>query len=408
MRLLTVLAALLAALAALAIPAVASADTTAEGETFTWTPSTAAQVQTDSAASGGSTLDLAGNSTASKTVTTTAASDSIVLHVRNTLCSGESNLAVTVDGTAVGTTTGSSSTYRDITYAGTWPAGSHTVQIVHQNDLWTSSTCDRNYFLDKVTFHSTPVTPPATTIFDGNFQSGSLAAYPTSVHPNRATIVNDPAGVEVGGVTRKVVKFDVFNTDTGPTNNPRSQLESPRFWDQGETYYLGRSDYFPSPGFPTMTQSSHWLNVGDIYGPPFTDTAPFTLMVEHETGTTEFAQIIQGSYNTRFFPWRISPIQSNHWYDTVCRVKLDTVANGGGSECWGNSGTGWVRRSAWRNFATWTPANNQGANYTKISHYRVLGMASEGVSYVGWHRVATDFQTSAPTSYGPAPATPPA
>jgi hypothetical protein len=94
-----------------------------------------------------------------------------------------------------------------------------------------------------------------------------------------------------------------------------------------------------------MTQSSHWLNVGDIYGPPFTDTAPFTLMVEHETGTTEFAQIIQGSYNTRFFPWRISPIQNNHWYDTVCRVKLDTAANGGGSECWGNSGTGWVRRS---------------------------------------------------------------
>jgi hypothetical protein len=285
------------------------------------------------------------------------------------------------------------------------------VQVVHQNDLWTSSTCDRNYFLDKVTFRAVvtpPPPPPPAVIFDGNFQSGSLAAYPTSVHPNRASIVDDPAGVQVGGVTRKVVKFDVFNTDTGPTSNPRSQLESPRFWDQGETYYLGRADYFPSPGFPTMTQSSHWLNVGDIYGPPFTDTAPFTLMVEHETGVTEFAQIIQGKYNTRFFPWRISPIQNNHWYDTVCRVKLDTAANGGGSECWGNSGTGWVRRSAWRNFATWTPANNQGANYTKISHYRVLGMASEGVSYVGWHRVATDFQSAAPTSYGPAPATPPA
>jgi hypothetical protein len=140
-----------------------AADTTAEGETFTWTPSTAAQVQTDAAASGGSTLDLAGNSTASKTVVTAAASDSFVLHVRNTLCQGESNLAVTVDGTAVGTTTGSSSTYRDITYAGTWAAGSHTVQVVHQNDLWTSSTCDRNYFLDKVTFHAT-VDPAAPAV----------------------------------------------------------------------------------------------------------------------------------------------------------------------------------------------------------------------------------------------------
>jgi hypothetical protein len=392
-----------------AVAPAAFADTTTEGETFSWTPSTGARVEADAAASGGSTLAVLGlNATATKSITTTAASDSVVLHVRNTLCNGESNLRVTIDGTVAGTTTGSSSAYRDVTFTGSWPAGAHSVSILHQNDAWQQGVCDRNYYLDKVTFHSTPVPPPPTTVFDGNFQSGSLAAYPTSVHPNRASIVDDPAGVQVGGVTRKVVKFDVFNTDTGPTNNPRSQLESPRFWDQGETYYLGRADYFPSPGFPTMTQSSDWLNVGDIYGPPFTGTAPFTLMVEHETGTTEFAQIIQGKFNTRFFPWRIAPIQNNRWYDTVCRVKLDTAANGGGSECWGNSGSGWVRRSAWRNFATWTPDNNQGANYTKISHYRVLGMASEGVSYVGWHKVTTDFQTSAPTSYGPAPATPPA
>jgi hypothetical protein len=147
---------------ALLLPAVALADTVSEGESFSWTPSTAGQVQTDSAASAGNTLALFGNLTATKTVTTAAASTSVSLRVRNTLCSGESNLALSVDGVAVGTTTGSSSTYRDVTYTGSWAAGSHTVSVVHKNDMWTSTSCDRNYFLDKVTFASATATPTPT------------------------------------------------------------------------------------------------------------------------------------------------------------------------------------------------------------------------------------------------------
>jgi murein DD-endopeptidase MepM/ murein hydrolase activator NlpD len=201
MRLLTVLAALLAALA---IPAVAAADTTAEGETFTWTPSTAAQVQTDAAASGGSTLDLAGASTASKTVTTAAASDSFVLHVRNTLCSGREQprrhrrrdrrrhhdrVELDVPRHHVRRHMGR--------------------RLAHRPDRPPErpvdlNTCDRNYFLDKVTFHATPVAAPAdgTVVFDGNFQSGSLAAYPTSCIRSARRSSNDPAGVQVNAASR--------------------------------------------------------------------------------------------------------------------------------------------------------------------------------------------------------------
>jgi len=75
--------------------------------------------------------------------------------------------------------------------------------------------------------HDAPATVVAgagTVLFDSNFASGTLNAYPLSIHPERIAIGDDP----ILGAARKVITMTVLDSDTGPTENPRAQLEAPR------------------------------------------------------------------------------------------------------------------------------------------------------------------------------------
>src|SRR3712207_8765266 len=56
--------------------------------------------------------------------------------------------------------------------------------------------------------------------------------------------------------------------DTGPTENPRGQLETPKFWDTNEEYYVGFSAMFGTDWNWRMC-STCWVTFHQIYGPPF-------------------------------------------------------------------------------------------------------------------------------------------
>ena len=247
-------------------------------------------------------------------------------------------------------------------------------------------------------------------MFDSNLQSGNTNAYPSGQNRGRITVVDDPAGVLLGTSKRKVAKFGVYDSDSQLTGNPRAQLETPRFWDNGEDYYIGVSYYFPSGGFPNIP-SGDWLNLGDVYGPPYTGTSPTTMFANNDAGFNQITQTIQGSYNTRVASaWSVG-LTRNKWHDFVYHVKLSTDGTQGYSETWYNGGSGWqkllTRGVSRYYYRTLTPDNDDGANYHKISHYRSKGMWNYGEHFVAEHEIGSSFDVAAPHSYGAPPATSP-
>lgn len=145
----------------LAIPAGA-ADTTSEAESMAWSPVNAGRVQTDSSASGGSSLLLLGNSSAVKNVSLPASAQSVVVRAKGQSCRGAPNMRISVDGKVVSNTSVTATSWSDYTTTTAIPAGSHAVSIAFTNDNYVSESCDRNLLLDKLTLVAA-ITPTTTT-----------------------------------------------------------------------------------------------------------------------------------------------------------------------------------------------------------------------------------------------------
>ena len=103
-------------------------------------------VRADGSASGGQSLLIWGNDTASGEV---SGSGTLTIDARAVDCDGWAQATVTVDGVRVGTVTVGSSTWAAYPVPGTVPSGRHTVQVAFVNDASTA-TCDRNLYLDRV------------------------------------------------------------------------------------------------------------------------------------------------------------------------------------------------------------------------------------------------------------------
>ena len=117
----------------------------------------------DALASGRAGLLIWSNGTAEGSLTAAAAAGTLVVRARGDQCNGAPMMAVTVDGTAVGTVPVVSKTWTDYPFVGSWAIGAHRVQLGFSNDA-TGPGCDRNLRLDRVQFRpSPPATPTPTT-----------------------------------------------------------------------------------------------------------------------------------------------------------------------------------------------------------------------------------------------------
>ena len=152
-------AALAGAACLLALPSLAHAATTGvEAETFTLDPG-AGTVQSDAAAGAGRTLLIWSTGAARQAVSTVAARR-VTLRVRGAQCNGAPELGLDIDGRRVLTRTVLSTSYVNVATDVALADGTHTVAVRFTNDAMTS-TCDRNLFVDSVTFTSTAALPLA-------------------------------------------------------------------------------------------------------------------------------------------------------------------------------------------------------------------------------------------------------
>ncbi len=405
--------ALLAVPLAAALPMTGAAAETAvgaaEGESFALA-STLGQVRSDATAQGGRSLLVWSNGTAERVVRATAPATSLLVRARGDQCGGAPTMRVTVDGTVRATTVVSSATWTTVRVPVAVGAGDRRVGVAFTNDYRTT-TCDRNLHVDAVTFTATssptPVAPPTagpvpapatgSLVFNADVANRGLAAYASTHNANRVSIVDDP----VLGDRRKVTRFTVYDSDDQLTGNPRAQLETAKFWQAGQEHYVGMSFYFPQD-FPMQQDTKQWLNLGEVYGPPYAGASPNGLFVKRvSTGGQVIAWQRNGQYGWDR-PFEL-PLVKGRWHDLVFRIKLSSDPQVGFWEAWANTGGGWQRlklKGMDRLYSqTIDPSNNGGGNYHKLAHYRSKGMWPVATHFAADHRIGSSFEAVAPRSY---------
>lgn len=108
-------------------------------------------VSSDANASGGKGLSFWSAGVASRTTTTPVVSG-LTVRARGDQCSGAPRLLVSVDGKQVLSVLVSATTWTDYKANLSLAAGSHTVRVAFDNDLYVQGGCDRNLRVDKLTF----------------------------------------------------------------------------------------------------------------------------------------------------------------------------------------------------------------------------------------------------------------
>ena len=131
-----------------------------EGESMSFSPSSAGAVSASSGASGGKALDLWSPATATKTVSLPSAADGLVVWASGAQCRGAPHMSVKVGGAQVLSTDVTVYNWQDYS-ASLSPAvsGSQKVEITFSND-YSKGRCDRNLWIDKVTFTSSGASTP--------------------------------------------------------------------------------------------------------------------------------------------------------------------------------------------------------------------------------------------------------
>ena len=121
-----------------------------EGESFTGT----GVIKSDLTASGRASLKYPWTGTAKAGVNISAATSKVYITAKQDYCQGNAKMTVKVDGVTVADNVeiSNSTSWVDYTYTAAINPGYHQVSVAFNNDRYVSGVCDRNLYLDKVTF----------------------------------------------------------------------------------------------------------------------------------------------------------------------------------------------------------------------------------------------------------------
>jgi hypothetical protein len=241
--------------------------------------------------------------------------------------------------------------------------------------------------------------PAGEVLFDADVARRGLSAYAEVIHPERITVVDDP----VLGARRQVMRFTVHDDDTGPTENPRAQVETPRMFRDGDEVWVGWSTLFPADWPERLPPGGDaWLTLSEFHGPPYDGAAPVKLGMRSGTDAVTWQRTASHGWD---IPWESGPIRKEHWYDHVLHVKLSGDAATGFVELFVDAGEGWQQQAlggaARLHMRTLEEANGAAANYHKLALYRLRGLYPVLTVFHAEHRVATSFDAAAPRSHAP-------
>lgn len=166
--------------------------------------------------------------------------------------------------------------------------------------------------------------------------------------PGRVAEVKDPLGGGFACLAMTVADSDVGKGNE-PTDNPRSQLESPSVITPGSETWSRTRILFPAD-FP---QFSGWMTLFSIYGPPYAGSGPVHISTYGKTLAWEE------------HPWS-TPLVRGQWMDFMWHMKF---AKDGWAEVYLNGALAYKA-----NAETMNGTNNGGPNNVRIAQYRQKGI----------------------------------
>jgi hypothetical protein len=256
----------LVALFALLPAAGALADTTIEAESMALQDS-GVHVFNDATASGGQALAFDSPDTATKTVTTGSAS-TLTLTARGDQCQGAPEAVVMIDGVTLFTVLVPATAWTQYSTAVNIAAGTHTVVIAYDNDLYLKGVCDRNLRVDKLTLSGSSASQPPST-------PSGLVATPGNGQVALAWNANTDSGL---------AGYDVYRSSTsgGPyTNLTSTPVTTPSYNDTGVVN--GTTYYYVVKAINTANQLSGAST--QVSATPAASTGETTTKIEAESMT---------------------------------------------------------------------------------------------------------------------------
>jgi hypothetical protein len=360
------------------------------------------EVRSDETASGGKAIIIWSNDTARGPLSMPMAASTLHIRARGEQCAGAPQMVVTIDGRQILAVNVLANIWTDYAAVAAVSMGIHQVGVTFTND-YLSGRCDRNLFVDRLTFTADTWQPPpppqstaGTVMFDSAIGTGNLSAYPTVIHPERISIEDDP----ILGSARKAMKFTVYDSDTGPTEDPRAQVETPASLTSGQEFWAGWSTLFPSdwPSLPCGVGA--WLTVESVYGKPYSDASPVHLGMRGCSGALTWQRNSTYGWD---IPWEV-PITRGKWMDFTIHERLSQDASVGFVEIYLNTGSGWQQQKLNGQprlyMKTLDSSNYIGPNDMHLELYRMKGMFDKLSVYHAAHKIGTSFSAVAPHSYG--------
>ncbi|HEU5115583.1 MAG TPA: heparin lyase I family protein [Isosphaeraceae bacterium] len=195
----------------------------------------------------------------------------------------------------------------------------------------------------------TPAPTPESTpdIFNGV----KISDFPGKIQAEAGRIheVPDPLGSGKTVIAMTVADGDVAPKGNEPTENPRSQLESPSVITPDSETWSRTRILFPAD-FP---QFNGWMTLFSIYGPPYAGSGPVHISSYGKTLEWE-----EHGWST--------PLVRGKWIDLMWHMKF---AKEGWAEVWLDG-----QQVYKQNTETMNRTNNGGNNNVRIAQYRQKGI----------------------------------
>lgn len=256
--------------------------------------------------------------------------------------------------------------------------------------------------IDTITAASPPPPPPPTPVpapvpapsASGLLWDGSkLSAYFHVGSGHAGAVTEVPAA---GGLPGTMIQLEVHDSDRVDGNkNPSASALSPAILKPGMDVFIGTTHWIPS-GFP-LVGAGKWLQVREVYGPPWKGASPIDIHVRAVGGTNRYVFFNQDRLEApNYVPrWTSPPFVYNAMQPRlVLHLGLETDNTGYVEIYYGGMVQTLLDGSTRINYATLDPTvdwdGSRGGNYSYIDCYHGAGQfPSPVIMGVYEHKIGT-------------------
>jgi hypothetical protein len=251
-----------------------------------------------------------------------------------------------------------------------------------------------------------PASASASTVFDGNFDTGSLSQWSLKqmCDPSRATVytASSQSTWPKPAQGTHALRFRVLNSDISPctpTGNPRAQIATGKILQSGREYWQSFKVLFPN----AWPSTSSWQLFQEDYGAPWNGSPPLGFSTRTINGIDTMT-LDRGKNHNYDRIWA-KPLQRNHWYTFMVRKYMSTSNSAGYVELWIDGAQQKFSNGATRMYTNTLASDYSGAYQFFLNSYRAVNTASVNEIFFDGAKIGTTRTDVETTTTSPTPTT---